>query len=183
MTSSARHPGCARHARGGNARLRRGGRRPRDRRWGTAPIHGARTFLRAEGGLLDGPPLYPEEAAAAWWRGRPVVEACTVPDTNHYSYCSAPRGGRGRAWLPRPSGVRCSPADRVARWSRSSHHLARQVIASCGVGQSRGCGWSVERRWNERILGFWTTPSRISMASLMVGSWSQAAGPLITVRR
>lgn len=47
----------------------------------TAPI----TFLRAERGLLDGPPFYPEDTVAAWLRGRPVVDACTVPDTNHYS--------------------------------------------------------------------------------------------------
>ena len=47
----------------------------------TAPI----TFLRAERGLLDGPPFYPEDAVARWLHGSPVVEARTVPDTNHYS--------------------------------------------------------------------------------------------------
>ena len=45
------------------------------------------------------------------------------------------------------------------------------------------CGYSAERRWNERILGFCTTPARISMATRMVGSWSHAEGPSITVRR
>ena len=51
------------------------------------------------------------------------------------------------------------------------------------VTHSRGCGWSADRPWNERILGFCTTPSRISMAFWMVWSRSQAAGPPITVRR
>jgi lipase len=52
-----------------------------DLRRATAPM----MFLRAERGLLDGPPLYPEEVVAAWLQGRPVREARTVPDTNHYS--------------------------------------------------------------------------------------------------
>jgi pimeloyl-ACP methyl ester carboxylesterase len=47
----------------------------------TAPV----TFLRAERGLLDGPPFYPDEAVARWSDGSPVVRARTVPDTNHYS--------------------------------------------------------------------------------------------------
>jgi pimeloyl-ACP methyl ester carboxylesterase len=47
----------------------------------TVPI----TFLRAERGLLDGPPFYPDEAVARWSDGRPVVRARTVADTNHYS--------------------------------------------------------------------------------------------------
>jgi hypothetical protein len=42
-------------------------------------------FLRAERGMLDGPPLYPEDAVARWLHGSPAVEARTVPDTNHYS--------------------------------------------------------------------------------------------------
>jgi hypothetical protein len=45
------------------------------------------------------------------------------------------------------------------------------------------CGNSVERRWNERILGLRITPSRISIARPMVWSRSQAPGPSITVRR
>jgi len=45
------------------------------------------------------------------------------------------------------------------------------------------CGNSAERRWNERILGLRITPSRISIARLMVWSRSQAPGPSITVRR
>lgn len=47
----------------------------------TVPI----TFLRAERGLLDGPPFYPDEAVGRWSDGRPVVRAGTVADTNHYS--------------------------------------------------------------------------------------------------
>jgi hypothetical protein len=47
----------------------------------TVPI----TFLRAERGLLDGAPFYPDEAIARWSDGRPVVRARTVADTNHYS--------------------------------------------------------------------------------------------------
>lgn len=43
------------------------------------------TFLRAERGLLDGASFYPEDAAVRWRHGSPVVEARTVPDTNHYS--------------------------------------------------------------------------------------------------
>jgi lipase len=47
----------------------------------TVPID----FLRAERGLLDREPFYPEEAVARWSDGSPAVEAWTVPDTNHYS--------------------------------------------------------------------------------------------------
>lgn len=47
----------------------------------TAPI----TFLRAERGLLDGPPFYPDEAVARWADGGPAFRSRTVPDTNHYS--------------------------------------------------------------------------------------------------
>ncbi len=51
------------------------------------------TFLRAEGGLLDAPPaLYPEESLARWGTGTPVVEARTVPGTNHYSILLAEPG-------------------------------------------------------------------------------------------
>lgn len=42
-------------------------------------------FLRAERGLLDREPFYPEEAVTRWLDGTPVVGARTVPDTNHYS--------------------------------------------------------------------------------------------------
>jgi hypothetical protein len=51
------------------------------------------------------------------------------------------------------------------------------------VTHSWRCGKFANRPWNERILGFCTTPSRISMAFRMVWSWSQAGGPPITVRR
>jgi lipase len=54
----------------------------------TAPI----AFLRAERGLLDGPPLYPEDAVARWLLGTPSVEARTVPDTNHYSILLGAQG-------------------------------------------------------------------------------------------
>ena len=54
----------------------------------TAPI----AFLRAERGLLDGPPFYPEDAVARWLHGSPVVEARTVSDTNHYSLVLGAQG-------------------------------------------------------------------------------------------
>lgn len=54
----------------------------------TAPI----VFLRAERGLLDGDPFYPAASVAPWLHGRPVVEARTVPDTNHYSLLLGARG-------------------------------------------------------------------------------------------
>jgi len=55
----------------------------------TAPV----AFLRAERGLLDGPPpFYPEDAVARWLHGSPAVEACSVPDTNHYSLLLGPHG-------------------------------------------------------------------------------------------
>ena len=54
----------------------------------TAPI----TFLRAERGLLDGPPFYPEDAVARWLQGSPVVQARTVSDTNHYSLLLGAQG-------------------------------------------------------------------------------------------
>ena len=41
------------------------------------------------------------------------------------------------------------------------------------------CGYSAERPWNERIFGFWITPSRISIARLIVGSAAQDRGPEI----
>jgi lipase len=43
-------------------------------------------FLRAERGLQGvPPPLYSEASVARWRDGPPFVEACTVPDTDHYS--------------------------------------------------------------------------------------------------
>ena len=39
------------------------------------------------------------------------------------------------------------------------------------------------RSWNERILGFCTTPSRISIARRIVGSVSQPSAPAITAGR
>jgi len=50
------------------------------------------TFLRAERGLLDGPPLYPEDAVTSWLHASPLVEAHTVQDTNHYSLVLGARG-------------------------------------------------------------------------------------------
>ncbi|MDX6308012.1 MAG: hypothetical protein QOI06_1058 [Nocardioidaceae bacterium] len=54
----------------------------------TAPI----SFLRAERGLLDAEPLYPEETAARWLNTGPGVDSSTVPDTNHYSVVLADHG-------------------------------------------------------------------------------------------
>jgi len=54
----------------------------------TAPT----TFLRAERGLLDGAPFYPEDTANAWVHSGPVVQARTVWDTNHYSLILGDRG-------------------------------------------------------------------------------------------
>jgi hypothetical protein len=47
-----------------------------------API----AFLRAERGFLDAPPpLYPEDLVVPWLDKTQVIQAVTVPDTNHYS--------------------------------------------------------------------------------------------------
>lgn len=54
----------------------------------TAPVR----FLRAERGLLDAEPLYPEETVARWLNTGPGVDATTVPDTNHYSVVLAAHG-------------------------------------------------------------------------------------------
>jgi len=59
----------------------------------TAPI----TFLRAERGLLDGDPFYPEDTVARWSDGGAVVTARTVPDTNHYSLVLGAPGARAVA--------------------------------------------------------------------------------------
>ena len=49
--------------------------------------------------------------------------------------------------------------------------------------QIGGWGWWAARPWKDRILGFWMTPSRISMARRIVTSSSQPAGPRRTLRR
>ena len=71
-----------------------------------------------------------------------------------------------RVWLPL-LGVNLCPAE----------------VLPDGPVQIGWCGYSAERPWNERILGFRTTPERISVASRMVLSRSHAEGPVITVRR
>ena len=43
------------------------------------------TFLRAERGLLDGDPFYPEDMVARWVDTGRLAEASTVAGTNHYS--------------------------------------------------------------------------------------------------
>lgn len=55
-------------------------------------VNAPTTFLRAERGLLDGPPFYPDYVAASWRHQRPVVQACTVSDTNHYSLLLGAQG-------------------------------------------------------------------------------------------
>ncbi len=52
-----------------------------------------------------------------------------------------------------------------------------------GRRQTRRCGYSAARRWIEWIFEFWTTPSRISIALLVVSFPSRAVGPAITSRR
>ena len=47
----------------------------------------------------------------------------------------------------------------------------------CCYSTRNGCVYSVARSWKERILGFWITPSKISIALAMVVSPSQASGP------
>src|ERR1017187_8112991 len=51
------------------------------------------------------------------------------------------------------------------------------------LDQSLWCGNSFARPWKDRILGFWITPSRISIARRIVWSVSHAAGPASTVPR
>lgn len=64
------------------------------------------TFLRAERGMLDGPPaLYAEEAVTRWRGGAPAVEARTVPDTNHYSIVLGAAGASAVADAVRTAGA------------------------------------------------------------------------------
>lgn len=55
--------------------------------------------------------------------------------------------------------------------------------ARTGSALSKAWGKATARCWKERIFGFRTKPSRISMAFPTVGSASHAAGPLMTLRR
>jgi lipase len=54
----------------------------------TAPVR----FLRAERGLLDGEPFYPEAVLTRWRDTDRLAEARTVAGTNHYSLVMGPHG-------------------------------------------------------------------------------------------
>ena len=95
-----------------------------------------------------------------------------------------PRHSDGPGHGPPPR----SPGSALLRWRvpkayRPPLRRIRCSWAGCAGVYIGGCGYVAVRRWNVRILGLRITPSRISIARLMVWSRSQAAGPFITVRR
>jgi hypothetical protein len=77
---------------------------------------------------------------------------------------------------------------RFAQLLTGSIGKCRKFERSCpspagALDQSLWCGNSFARPWKDRILGFWMTPSRISIARRIVWSVSHAAGPSSTVPR
>jgi pimeloyl-ACP methyl ester carboxylesterase len=66
------------------------------------------TWLVAPRGLMDEvPPLYPEQARAAWRAAYPSVVVAEIPDVNHYSIVLSRRGAAAVApWVEQAMGQR-----------------------------------------------------------------------------
>ena len=83
-------------------------------------------------------------------------------------------GGRRRTENLRRGNLNSTPGCAAPRVSAGSIRTTSPSFA---------WGYAGARCWNDRILGFRTTPSRISIARRMVGSASHAAGPAMHGRQ